>query len=171
MAPRVRGALFGALGGMYGAAAMSIVRLAMRRAGHIDKMVPQVVEEWIAHRTGIEPPAGAAGHQLFDQLLHLGYGAAWGGLGAQLVAGGAGRRFLWRGAALGLGLWAAGMLVALPSLKVARSAWRSGLRENATNIAAHLAYGLSVQLVTEELERQPNRQATTDAERHATRVG
>jgi hypothetical protein len=61
--------------------------------------------------------------------------------------------------------------VALPSLKVARSAWRSGLRENATNIAAHLAYGLSVQLVTEELERQPNRQATTDAERHATRVG
>ena len=47
-APGISGpaaALHGALGGIYGAAAMSILRLAARRAGVIDKMVPQVVEE------------------------------------------------------------------------------------------------------------------------------
>jgi hypothetical protein len=63
------------------------------------------------------------------------------------------------------------MLLALPQLKVARPAWRSGLSENATNVAAHVAYGLGVQLLAEELERRPGRRATSDAERHAARVG
>src|SRR4030095_5198904 len=45
LAPRISGpaaALHGALGGIYGAAAMSILPLAARRARVLDKMVPQV---------------------------------------------------------------------------------------------------------------------------------
>jgi hypothetical protein len=38
-----RAALLGALGGLYGSGAMSAIRLAMHRAGAIDKMVPQAV--------------------------------------------------------------------------------------------------------------------------------
>jgi hypothetical protein len=37
-------ALAGAVGGLYGAAAMSVLRLGLHRAGIIDMMVPQVVE-------------------------------------------------------------------------------------------------------------------------------
>jgi hypothetical protein len=73
------GALHGALGGIYGAAAMSILRLAAHRAGLIDKMLPQVVEEWTLDRTGMKPsPASKTAHHVLDQFLHLGYGAAMG---------------------------------------------------------------------------------------------
>lgn len=37
--------LAGAVGGLYGAVAMSVLRLGLHRAGLIDKMVPQAVEE------------------------------------------------------------------------------------------------------------------------------
>jgi len=109
--PRISGpaaALHGALGGIYGAAAMSILRLAARRAGVIDKMVPQVVEEWTLDRTGMESsPASKTAHHVLDL----------------------------------------------------------------TNLAAIPAYGLAVQLLTEEPPRQPDRRPTSDEERHAAHVG
>jgi hypothetical protein len=37
---------------------MTLLRLAMHRAGVIDKMVPQVVEEWISDRLNADPRAG-----------------------------------------------------------------------------------------------------------------
>ena len=117
-APRISGpgaALHGALGGIYGAAAMSILRLAARRAGVIDKMVPQVVEQWTLDRTGMESSPA--------------------------------------------------------SKRIARPAWKSTPQENLTNVAAHLAYCLAVQLLTEEPPRQPDRRPTSDEERHAARVG
>jgi hypothetical protein len=163
--------ILGAVGGIYGAAVMSVLRLGMRRAGVIDKMVPQVAEEWLAERLGTSPPGGRAGHHVADQLLHLGYGAAWGAISGPLLAGGAGRRPLWRGAAVGLGVWAFGMLAAFPSLRVARPAWQAGAIENATNIGAHLLYGLAVQLLADEPPRQADHRRTSDAERAATRVG
>lgn len=107
--PRIIGpaaALHGALGGIYGA--MSILRLAARRAGVVDKMVLQVVEEWTLDRTGMESsPASKTAHHVLDL----------------------------------------------------------------TSLAAHLAYGLAVQLLTEEPPRQPDRRPTSDEERHAARVG
>lgn len=91
--------LAGAVGGLYGAAAMSVLRLGLHRAGIIDKMVPQAAEEWISDRLNFDPPSGRAGHQVADQLLHLGYGAGLGALGGPMVSGretragyGAGRR-------------------------------------------------------------------------------
>jgi len=87
---------------------MSILRLAARRAGVIDKMVPQVVEEWTLDRTGMESsPASKTAHHVLDL----------------------------------------------------------------TNLAAIPAYGLAVQLLTEEPPRQPDRRPTSDEERHAAHVG
>jgi hypothetical protein len=89
-------ALAGAVGGLYGAAAMSVLRLALHRAGVIDKMVPQAVEEWLSDRLNIDPPGGKAGHHVADQLLHLAYGAGLGALGAeQPSAWRAGRSACW----------------------------------------------------------------------------
>ena len=79
--------LAGAVGGLYGVAAMSVLRLALHRAGLIDKMVPQVVEEWISDRLNTDPPGGQAGHHVADQLLHLGYGASLGALGGPMLSG------------------------------------------------------------------------------------
>jgi len=174
-APRISGsaaALHGALGGIYGAAAMSILRLAARRAGIIDKMVPQVVEEWTLDRAGVEPsPAGRTAHHVLDQFLHLGYGAAVGAICEPLLVSLKTRRGLWVGPALGMGLWAGATMVLFPHFRIARPAWKSGLEEALTNVAAHLAYGLAVQLLTEEPPRQPDRRPTSDEERHAARVG
>ena len=50
-------------------------------------------------------------------------------------------------------------------------AWLASLLENAPNVAAHLAYGLAVQLVVEEPARQRAHRRTSDAERQASRVG
>ena len=79
MSARVSGpgarVLLGAIGGAYGAAAMSVMRLGMHRAGLIDKMTPQVIEEWLVDRLDRSPPGGEIGHHVLDQLLHLGYGA------------------------------------------------------------------------------------------------
>ncbi len=163
--------LHGAIGGAYGAGATSILRLAMYRAGVIDKMVPQVTQEWMNDRIGAGPSGGSkTSHHVVDQLLHLGYGAAVGAVWGPLLAG-RGRRTLWFGATLGLGLWAVAALGMFPVLRIARPAWKSRLGENATNIAAHLVYGLAVQLLAEEPPQQPDRRPTSDAERQATRVG
>ena len=164
-------ALAGAVGGLYGAAAMSVLRLGLHRAGVIDKMVPQVVEEWISDRLHIDPPGGNVGHHVADQLLHLGYGASLGAIAGPVLNSGEGRGGLWRGAAVGLATWAFGMLVLVPALRVARPAWKAGPLENATNIAAHLVFGWAIQLVVEEPARQRHRTRTSDAERMRDRVG
>ena len=161
--------LYGAIGGLFGAGAMSVFRLAARRVGLIDKMVPQAVEEWAAHRAGIEVPGGPAGHHLLDQALHAGYGVMAGAVyGAAL--GTRGRRPLGCGTGFGALVWLVGAGALFPLLRIARPLWRSRGAENAINLVAHVLYGISVQLVSEELSQQ-NRRATSDPERHAARVG
>lgn len=162
--------LAGAVGGFYGAAAMSVMRLGLHRMGLIDKMVPQVVEEWMSDRLNTDPPGGQAGRHVTDQVLHLAYGASLGALAGPMLSGSEGRGGLWRGATFGLASWAFGMLVLVPALRVARPAWKATPLENATNIAAHLVFGWAIQLVVEEPTRQ-NRGRTSDAERMGNRVG
>jgi hypothetical protein len=161
----------GAVGGVYGAAAMTLLRLAMHRAGVIDKMVPQVVEEWISDRLHADPPGREMGHHTLDQLLHLAYGAGWGAMAGPFLTTGHTRGGVWRAGVFGLTLWGVGMLALLPALRVARPAWKASVLENATNVAAHLAYGFAVQLLVEEPARQRAHRRTSDAERQASRVG
>lgn len=102
------GGLADAVGGLYGAAAMSVLRLALHRAGLVDKMVPHAVEEWMSDRLNIDPPGGTAGHHVADELLHLAYGAGLGALGGPMVSGRETRGGLWHGTAFGLASWAFG---------------------------------------------------------------
>lgn len=164
-------ALYGALGALYGSGAMTLVRLGMRRAGLIDKPVPQAVEEWVSHELEAEPPGKSAGHFAAEQLLHLGYGLIWGALAAPALFAQRRRRTIGIGAILGLGTWAIGAAGLFPLLQIARPAWKSSAAENLSNIGAHVIFGLAVQLLSEEAARQGHRGATTDATRHTARVG
>jgi hypothetical protein len=159
----------GALGGLIGAACMTPLRLAARRVGLIDKTVSQAMEEWVAVRAPIRPRHPAT-HQLADQIMHLGYGAA---LGTIYGLAWRGRRSgtVGRGLLFGLGTWLWGSWVLMPALGAKRPAWRKHLRENATDLAAHLTFGLAAAITGEELSSQTDRGPTSDRQRRATRVG
>lgn len=163
-------ALYGAFGAIYGSGAMTLVRLATRRGGLVDKMVPEAVVEWAARKLGTER-LGEAGHFTAHQLLHLAYGTAWGGLAAPALFARRRRQPLGVGAIFGLGTWALAAFAMFPLLRIARPAWKSSTAENTTNIAAHLLFGLAVQLLTEETVREGQRGATSDVTRRLARVG
>ena len=168
---RGRLALYGGLGALYGAGAMSLIRLGLRRAGLLDKMVPQALTEWASQKLRVEPLGISAGHPAADQLVHLVYSVTWGALAAPVLFATDRRRPLWIGGMFGLGLWAMGPMVLFPLLKIARPAWKSSTTENLTNVGTHVLYGLAVQLVTEEAVRQRERGASSDLTRHLSRVG
>jgi hypothetical protein len=141
----------GVVGGLYGAGAMTILRLSARRAGLIDKMVPELIEEWLLR----EPPGGTeaekARRNVLHQALHLAYGAAWGALAVPVLERPPRKSFLW-GAGLGAGLWAIGMIGLLPKHRASGPAgWRATGPAQMVNVLAHLLYGLSVQLAAREV--------------------
>lgn len=144
--------LTGAVAGAVAAHPMTVLRLAARRAGWIDRMVPQAVEESLMGDVDAPPLT----HHALDQALHTGMGAALGALDGALWRATA-LPTAARGALLGGGSFLFSTLVLLPGLGAGRSLWRSDAREIAVNLAAHLLFGLSAALVNEELAGQPDR--------------
>jgi hypothetical protein len=161
-------AVAGALGGFAAGGCMTALRALGRRAGLIEKPVPQAVEEWVAHRTGVD--AGDSGHQVTEQLLHAAYSAACGAAAGLLL--GPGRGSVPRQAlTLGLGVWAISVAGVGPTLRIFRSPARATPGEEAVNLAAHLVFGTVTMLVADDLARQRDRRPTSDSERLAARVG
>ena len=169
--PRARVALFGALGALYGSGAMTLGRLVMRRAGHLDKTVPQTIEEWALHELDVPASGDGPRHFAVDQLLHVLYGMLLGAAASPVLFAGRQRRPLWLGSTFGLATWAVGALGIFPLLRIARPAWKSSTAENLTNIATHVVFGLAVQILAEEAVREQFRGAASDTERHLARVG
>jgi hypothetical protein len=167
-ASRVRGFVYGCLAGVNGAACMTVLRLAARQAGVIDKMPPQVVQEWLSRRAGVEPPGGKVGHHLADHLVHLAVGVTGGGVYGALTAP-RGPSYP-SGVVYGLAVWAVGFLALIPLLGIHRGAAEAETRENAVNIAAHAVYGAVLALIVAEMRNQ-HRRAGTSVERFAARVG
>jgi hypothetical protein len=138
----------GLVGGIYGAGAMTVLRLLAQRVGLIDKMVPQVVQESMLGEAHHEHRPDTVRHAV-NQLLHVGYGAAWGIVAAPMLADR--RRGLGWGMALGLTTWAVGTAGLLTRHRTqTRGGWRLTVGAQAVNIAAHLVFGIAVQLVTQE---------------------
>jgi hypothetical protein len=140
----------------------------MRRAGVIQKMPPQVVEDWLSRRTDLRPPGGSAGHHIADHVLHLGIGATAGAVYGVLMA--TRRPTYASGAFHGLVVWSIGFLGLIPMVGIARSAIDADTRENSVNLAAHVAYGLVLALFVREMRGQHRRPASAP-QRYATRVG
>lgn len=165
----VRG-VYGAIGGVMGAACMTIIRMAARQRGIIQKTVPQAVEEWMADRTGSGTARHPVLHHVLDQLLHLAYGAAL-AVPYGLTVRRRSPRMAVRGLSLGMATWLVGSWFLLPALGVKRSPFRAKAGDNAVDILAHLAYGAATALLTEELHEQPDRGPSSDARRKLSRIG
>jgi hypothetical protein len=160
----------GAIAGALGAACMSVIRMAARRHGIIDKTVPQAAEEWVAARTGAPRRQHPTLHHAVETGMHLGYGAA---LGAAygLTVSGRSAGMAARGVSLGLATWVLGSAIVLPLLGVKSPAGRKRPFESAVDGLAHLVFGVATALVAEELTAQSDRGPSSDAHRLASRIG
>jgi hypothetical protein len=166
---RATALVYGAIAGVNGAACMSVLRLAARQGGLIQKTPPQVVHEWLSHRTDLEPPGGNAGHHAADHAIHFGISAAAGAIYGALTSRRR-RPSYASGILYGLAVWAVGVAGLFPLLGIARSPAAGATRENVLNIAAHGVYGAVLSLMIHEMQRQ-HRRPTLWPERFAARVG
>jgi uncharacterized membrane protein YagU involved in acid resistance len=162
--------VYGALAGAVGAACMTPIRIAARRAGIIDKTVPQIMEETLAHRLGVGTWTSPEQHHVADHLLHLAYGSAQGA--AYALATRRFRRSTVRpGLVFGVLSWLFGGAVVVPLLDASRPIWRSPPRAELVNLAAHLIYGAVTALLADDLARQPHHRPTSNTRRWFTSVG
>jgi hypothetical protein len=139
------GVLRGMTAGLVAAGVMSAVRLLARRAGLIDRMVPQVLQERAAGAAGVDLPGGTAAHQLVAEAMHHGVSLAAGGvLGAVTTTPG-----LATGVAYGLAIWVVDALGLLPALRVQRVGGR------AVDVVAHGLFGATLAFAMRELASQP----------------
>ena len=162
--------IYGALAGSLAAACMTVIRMAARRRGIIEKTVPQAAEEWLSERSGLGRDAHPVLHHLTDQALHLGYGATL-GVAYAMATRGRSRNVVARGAVYGLATWFGGSWLLLPLLRAKQAAWRKRVSENAVDLLAHLTFGAATALLAEELAAQPDRGPSSDWTRRLTRVG
>lgn len=139
------GVLRGMTAGLIAAGVMSAARLVAHRAGLIERMVPQVLQERVAGTTGIDLPGGQSGHQLAAEVIHHAVSLSFGGLLGAVSA----RPGLATGVAYGLAIWAIDALGLLPVLRVDRVGGR------AVDAAAHGIFGATLALAMRELAAQP----------------
>jgi hypothetical protein len=139
------GVLRGMTAGLVAAGVMSAVRLLAHRAGLIDRMVPQVLQERVAGAAGVDLPGGTAAHQLAAEALHHGVSLVAGGaLGAVMAKPG-----LATGVAYGLGIWVVAALGLLPAIRVQRVGGRQ------VDVVAHGLFGATLAFAMRELASQP----------------
>jgi len=162
--------IYGALSGSIAAACMTVIRMAARRRGVIEKTVPQAAEEWLADRSGLGRGAHPVLHHLADQAMHVGYGAAL-GAGYALATRGGTRNVVARGLAYGIATWFGGSWLLLPLLRAKQAPWLKRPSETGVDLLAHLVFGAATALVSAELAAQPDRGPSSDWSRRATRVG
>jgi hypothetical protein len=154
--------VYGAIAGVNGAACMSVLRLAARRANLIDVMPPQVLRESVS---GSDAPPGAT--HAADHALHLGIGLAGGAAYAALPPR---TRGVVSGALFGAGLWAVSILVLAPALGARRAGEQITEPQGLVNLLAHLAYGALLPVMIRDMTQQDRRrQAVPD--RRMRRVG
>ena len=160
--------VYGALAGVNGGACMTVLRMAAHRLGVVDRMPPQVLEEWLLSRTRAGRQMNDSAHHLLDQVLHL---AISGGLGLLYSALPSRRRHPSIGGALfGLGVWVVAFAAVLPRLGATRHPRNARAAESGVNIAAHALYGIVTDLLAAELARQ-RRGIVSDVTRRRLRTG
>ena len=141
----------GALAGTYGAAAMTILRMAARRMGLIDRPVPHAIVDSLVGRSRKHRDA-ARRQVLLSEWLHLGYGAAWGALYGMLS--GDSNRWVRRGLALAGAQWAVAKTARLPGFTPSKRKTPEHAAAKWVNVATHLVHGIATTLTASELARE-----------------
>ncbi|PPF87857.1 hypothetical protein C5B96_03480 [Subtercola sp. Z020] len=137
----VRSGVRGIVTGLAATAAMSVVFVGADRAGAVDRPPPRSI---VDHFLPFVPPKAS---DRAAATTHFAYGAA-GGVAFELLMHALheprlGRR-LASGAAFGLAVWAAGYEGWVPAMNVLPPAHRDHPARVASELAAHLVYGLSL---------------------------
>lgn len=155
------GILRGMTAGFIAAGVMSAVRLAAHRAGLIERMVPQVLQERVAGAAGIHLPGGTAAHQLAAEVIHHAVSGAFGAL----LGAAAPRPRLVTGIGYGLAIWGIDALGLMPALRIDRVGGRT------VDAAAHTVFGAVLALAMHELAAQPRLRSVPAAIPLRRRVG
>ncbi len=134
----------GLAAGAAGTAAMTVAQTAHRQAtGAKPSSLPGEVERRIVEGV-LKRRVPRKRRPALNYLVHWIYGSSWGipyGVIAGSGRGGGGGRPLAGGAALGTGVWGASLVV-LPAMRLAPPVWRWSPPEVASDLGAHLVYGL-----------------------------
>jgi hypothetical protein len=105
-------------------------------------------------------PLDARWARLTNNVMHWGYGVAWGGI-AGIVCGSLPRVRLARGPLLGSVVWGSSYVV-LPLAGLYRPIWKYRIGELAPDLAAHLMYGTTTVACFALLARGAERPAIAD---------
>ncbi|MGH3440569.1 MAG: hypothetical protein ACRDUY_00685 [Nitriliruptorales bacterium] len=149
------GLLRGAGAGVIGVAGMAGAITTLRRAilppDHEVKTHPENVVERAYGLAGRAEELDIVTRRRLGDLIHYGYGAAW---GAAYAAATAGRRPhpLVGGPVLAAGLWGLGFCVMFPATGVHPGPWRWEGREFLLTGVAHAVYGAVMALVLDALD-------------------
>jgi hypothetical protein len=136
--------LTGVTAGFIAAGVMSAARLIAHRAGLIDRMVPQVLQERVAGTARVDVPGDTPAHQLAAEVIHHAVGMATGGL----LGGVTTRPSLAAGVGYGLLIWIVDVVGLLPALRVERVGGR------AVDAVAHGIFGATLAFAMRELAGQ-----------------
>lgn len=148
-------AVYGTLAGELAASAMSLFRIALRRAGQVDVELPERVERDLASRLHLTP-ADRKAHQTLHQILHHAYGGAWGAVYGLLFR--KAKHPIASGVLFGSAVWLVSEAVLLPASRTGRPLWRGSLREHGIALATHALYGAATAMVLEDYLAADERQ-------------
>lgn len=138
----------GLFAGLAGTAAMTVSsNLEMKMSGRGASTAPADAAKKVL---GVEPVDDAA-EARFSNLVHWGYGTAWGGVHGLFAALGMSDRAA-TAAHLAL-VWGSEQAV-LPALDVAPPVWESGAKAVATDLLHHLVYSAATGIVYSWLDRE-----------------
>lgn len=160
--------IHGALAGANAASGMTILRMLARRAGWLDTMVPQAVEQWLRERVA-SPSAAPSTQTLADHAIHIGYGMLWGAAYGAICGS---RTRGVNAVTLGLAQWMVGPMGVLPLLRIARPPWRESSSALWTNVIAHALYAELTDFLLKEFTQQASAPTRRVARlRHAASIG
>jgi hypothetical protein len=152
MAETGKSMLYGAVAGMAGGLAMSVIRQALQEAGLMGAPLPLKIERRLERRAGVDDWTGSGEEKVLAMGEHLAVSAAFGAAYPLL------------GRALTVPAWMVGLVYGAfvygvlilgigPALDLARPRWRDEPGAAARRLGVHLIFGVVTAVVFQRLDR------------------
>jgi hypothetical protein len=142
--------LAGAVGGVAGAVAMSLVRLVGEETGLIEKHLPLYLEQQLEARAGLAGQTSEGEERTLAQGMHLAMGTTF-GAGYGLLHAALGGPPLATGPLYGLGLYALNLAGVGPALNLTPEPWHEDTPTVGGQVLIHILYGTVTALVADEV--------------------
>jgi hypothetical protein len=131
----------GAVGGLAGGLAMSLIMVAGKKSGVDPTPPPERVEHWAEHELGVADETTARQEKMIAQAIHFGtaalYGAAYGAFRALTRS-----KSLAAGPLFGMGVYALNLGIIGPALDITRPPWEQESMRAGERMIMHTLYGV-----------------------------